>query len=257
MRSNFRWAPLIFGMTICFGIATPIFLGQQQPVAAQSTPTKKAKLKLKVRRQPPAPPSRGYPAVGDAAISRGNCADPGVKLVALAPSFVQKGLNSGDSEERSVWGQTTMEHPTVWFLVPLTDRLTQLEFFLQNREGQVIYQSKIPTPSKDGIMGVRIPQSKSLELNKHYLWTLKARSSCGGPLKFVDGWMQRVSLPVGTDVSSNPTQVYVDRGIWYDAVNSLAQQRLMEPNNAQLQQDWRDLLGSVNLVGIGQQPLLP
>ncbi len=259
MRANFRFAPIILGMMIGLGIATPILLGQQHHLAAQQTPPKKTKLKLKVRTQPRAPESRGFPAVRDAAISRGNCVNPGAKLIALAPKFVQTGLNNGDSEQ-SVWGQTTMEYPTVWFFVPFTDRSTQLEFVLQNQHNEIIDRSSIPTPTKDGIIGVEIAKrQKPLELNKHYHWTLKAKVFCGGSApenKYVDGWIQRVSLPAGIDISSNPTQTYVDRGIWYDAVTSLAQQRLLEPNNVQLKQDWRDLLGSTNLEDIAEQPLL-
>jgi Domain of Unknown Function (DUF928) len=261
MKANFCLAPIILGMTISLGIATPILLGQQHHLAAQQTPPQKTKPKLKVRRQPPAPTtSRGFPAMRDAAISRGNCLNPGAKLVALAPKFDQKGLNNGDSEEQSVWGQTTMEYPAVWFFVPFIDSSTQLEFVLQNQNNEIIYQSNISTPEKDGIIGIEIPKSqKLLELNKHYHWTLKAKILCGGSApenKFVDGWIQRVSLPAGIDISSNPTQIYVDRGIWYDAVTSLAQQRLEEPNNVQLKQDWRDLLGSTNLEDIAEQPLL-
>jgi Domain of Unknown Function (DUF928) len=259
MRSNFRLAPIILAMTISIGIATPILLGQQHHLAAQQTPPKKTKPKLKVRTQPPAPPSRGFPAVRDAAISRGNCLNPGAKLVALAPKFVQTVLNNGDTEQ-SVWGQTTIERPTVWFFVPFTDRSTQLEFVLLNQNNEIVDRSRIPTPAQDGIIGVEIAKSqKPLELNQHYHWTLKAKILCGGSVpekKFVDGWIQRVSLPGGIDMSSNPTQIYVDRGIWFDAVTSLAQQRLKEPNSAQLKQDWRNLLGSISLEKIAEQPLL-
>jgi Domain of Unknown Function (DUF928) len=259
MGSDFRLVPIILGMTISIGIAMPIFLREQPYLAAQQTSPKK-RPKLRVRNQPSPPPSRGFPSVRDAAISRGNCLNPGAKLVALAPRFVQKSLKNGDIDEQSVWGQTTIDHPTVWFFVPFIDRSTQLEFFLQDQNDEVIYQSIIPTPTKDGVIGVKIPQGqKPLELNKHYHWTMKATVSCGGSSpekKFVDGWMQRVSLPAGIDISVNPTQVYVDRGVWYDAVTSLALQRLSEPNNAQLKQDWKDLLGSTALEEIVQQPLL-
>jgi Domain of Unknown Function (DUF928) len=263
MRSIFRLVPIILGMTISIGIATPIFLGQHHHLAAQQNPPKppkKTKLKLKFLTQPPAPPSRGFPAVRDAAISRGNCVNPGAKLVALAPNFVLTGLKNGDSNEQSVWGQTTIERPTVWFFVPFTDRSTQLEFVLQNQNNEIIDRSSIPTPTQDGIIGVEIAKSqKPLELNQHYHWTLKAQVSCGGSApekKYVDGWIQRVGLPAEIDISSNPTQIYVDRGIWYDAVTSLAQQRLIEPNNVQLKQDWRDLLSSTNLAEISEQLLL-
>jgi Domain of Unknown Function (DUF928) len=255
MRSTFRWQSAILTMIISIGVTAPVFLGQSHySIAAPK------KIKLKVRSQPKAPPSRGFPAVPDAAISRGNCLNPGAKLVALAPKFVQKALNNGDVEEQSVWGQTTIERPTVWFFVPFIDRSTQLEFILQNREDEEIYSSVIPTPAKDGVIGVKVKSQKPLELNQHYHWTLKAKVSCGASepeTKFVDGWIQRVNLPAGIDISTNPTQVYVDRGVWYDAVTSLAQQRLKEPSNVQLQQDWKALLGLTHLEEIAKYPLLP
>jgi Domain of Unknown Function (DUF928) len=258
MRSNFHWVPIILGMIISIGIATPTFFDQQH-VAARSNSPKKAKTNLK-RSQPPAPPSRGFPAMREAAISRSTCPNPGAKLVALAPIFIQKDLNNGDIEEQSVWGQTTMAYPTLWFFVPFTDRSTQLEFVLQNQNNEIVYRSSIPTPAKDGIIGMEIPKSqKPLELNQHYRWTMKTKVSCGGSSpekKFVDGWIQRVRLPAGIDISSNPTQVFVDRGIWFDAVTSLAQQQLNEPNSAQLKEDWRNLLGSISLEKIAEQPLL-
>jgi Domain of Unknown Function (DUF928) len=259
MRSDFHWVPIILGMIISIGIAMPIFLEKYHHVAAQSNSPKKTKINLKVRRQPPAPPSRGFPAMREAAISRSTCPNPGAKLVALAPIFTQKDLNNEDIEEQSVWGQTTMAYPTLWFFVPFTDRSTQLEFVLQNQKNEIIYQSSIQTPLKDGIIGIEISKNqKPLELNKHYCWTLKAEIICGGSSpekKYVDGWIQRVIMPTGIDISSNPTQIYVDRGIWYDAVTSLAQQR-QELDNLRLRQDWRDLLGSVALEKIANQPLL-
>jgi hypothetical protein len=192
---------------------------------------------------------------GEAAISRGNCFNSGSKLVALAPKFSQKGLNGGEFEEQSVWGKTAMEYPTVWFFVPFGDRSTQLEFVLQNREDEVIYSSMISTPSQDGVVGVKIPKSqKPLVLDRHYRWTLKAKFGCGESApeqRYVDGWIQRVGLPAGVDVASNP-----DRGIWYDAVTSLAERRSQEPNNVQLKQDWRELLKAVNLEMLAVQPLL-
>jgi hypothetical protein len=282
---------VILGMVVGLGVVMLCIPKQQNYLAAQQTPTKKLRPKLPTRSQPSAPPSRGlpsvrggaiappplpvpgfpamrdravafppppskgFPAMREAAISRGSCFNSGSKLVALAPKFSKKALNSGESEEQSVWGKTTMEYPTVWFFVPFGGRSTQLEFVLQNREDEVIYSSMIPTPSQDGVVGVKIPKSqKPLVLDRPYRWTLKAKFGCGESApeqRYVDGWIQRVGLPAGVDVASNP-----DRGIWYDAVTSLAERRSQEPNNMQLKQDWRELLKAVNLEMLAVQPLL-
>jgi Domain of Unknown Function (DUF928) len=281
MKSDFRWVSISLGIAISLGTTISIFLRQQNQVVAQLSSPKKTKLNLKfgnqhfekpsrrfppllgrVRSQPFAPPSRGFPNVRDSGISFFTCKESFSKpLVALAPKFIQNDLI--DKNIESVWGQTTMEHPTLWFFVPFMDRSTQLEFVLQNRESEEIYQSIISTPAKDGIIGVKIPKSKKpLELNQHYHWRLQATFFCdqskklGERVTSVDGWIQRVSLPVGIDISNNPTQIYVDKGIWYDAVTSLAQQRLKEPNDIQLRQDWKDLLGSTDLKEIENYSLL-
>jgi Domain of Unknown Function (DUF928) len=289
-------SPTILGMVISLGVVMLCIPKQQNYLAAQQTQTKKSRPKLPIRSQPsappsrglptmrdgaiapdpspapgfpamqdravafPPPPSRGFPAMREAAISRGSCFNSGSKLVALAPKFSQKALNSGESEEQSVWGKTTMEYPTFWFFVPFTDRSTQLEFVLQNREDEVVYSFIVPTPLQDGIVGVKIPKSqKPLVLDRLYRWTLKAKLVCGESApeqRYVDGWIQRVGLPAGIDVVSNPAQVYVDRGVWYDAVNSLAEQRLKEPRNVRLRQDWRELLGTVKLEEFAVQPII-
>jgi Domain of Unknown Function (DUF928) len=289
-------SPTILGMVISLVVVMLCIPKQQNYLAAQQTQTKKSRPKLPIRSQPsappsrglptmrdgaiapdpspaqgfpamqdravafPPPPSRGFPAMREAAISRGNCFNSGAKLVALAPKFSQKALNSGESEEQSVWGKTTMEYPTFWFFVPFTDRSTQLEFVLQNREDEVVYSFIIPTPLQDGIVGVKIPKSqKPLVLDRPYRWTLKAKLVCGESApeqRYVDGWIQRVGLPAGIDVVSNPAQVYVDRRVWYDAVNSLAEQRLKEPRNVRLKQDWRELLGAVKLEEFAVQPII-
>jgi hypothetical protein len=56
--------------------------------------------------------------------------------------------------------------------------------------------------------------------------------------------------------AGNKSDTYNEKGIWYDAVTSLAQQRLQKPQDVRLQKDWSDLLESANLEEISQQPLL-
>jgi Domain of Unknown Function (DUF928) len=254
MIFNLRLLPTVVGITISLGVAWPLLLGQQYLAIGKSTTTKK----FKVRRPPPPPSSadmRGFPGGREAAINRACSIAAGARLVALAPEFVKT-----EGGERSVWGQTTQANPTLWFFVAAVDRSAPLEFFLQDRDDNVIYESVIPAPVKDGVIGVKIPQGqKPLVIDRPYRWTLKAKFGCGESTpeqRYVDGWIQRVGLPAGIDVVSNPAQVYVDRGIWYDAVNSLAEQRLKEPRNVQLRQDWRELLGAMKLEEFAVQPLI-
>jgi hypothetical protein len=256
MIFNLRLLPTVLGITISLGVAWPLLLGQQHLAIGKSTTTKK----FKVRRPPPSPSSadmRGFPGGRSAAINRACSIAADARLVALAPEFVKTAAEGG---ERSVWGQTTQANPTLWFFVAAVDRSAPLEFFLQDRDDKVIYESVIPAPVRDGVIGVKIsPGQNSLMLDRPYRWTLKAKFGCGESAqeqRYVDGWIQRVGLPVGIDIVTHPAQVYVDRGIWYDAVNSLVEQRLKEPRNVWLRQDWRELLGAVKLEEFAVQPLI-
>lgn len=242
---------IALGLIISLGTSIPIVLSQQQPSIAQQLKPKK-----KVPR-PPAPSfSRGVPGNRTASVSMGSC---NLDLIALAPEFSSK---SSQTTEKSVWGQTISQHPTFWFFVPATSPSTQLEFSLQNEREEDIYRTTVPTPPQAGTIGIKIPTSQQpLQPDRNYRWTLKARVPCGtsAPNRVhVDGWVTRVNLP-GVSPQSN-SDIYAQKGLWYDAVTSLAQQRLQKPNDLQIEQDWSDLLESGNLQSalqsIAKQPLL-
>ena len=50
--------------------------------------------------------------------------------------------------------------------------------------------------------------------------------------------------------------IYALSGSFTDALTNLAQLRRQRPNDADLKTDWQDLLGSVNLEGIIDAPLI-
>jgi hypothetical protein len=245
-NTTFHPLSIVLGIAISLGIAIPLALIPPDPLTAQQLKKKKPVP------PPPAPPAKGFP--GNRTVSASMSGNCDLRLVALAPEFSAN--NSDRTSERSIWGQTTAERPTFWFFVPATPASTQLEFSLQNRQGEDIYRAPLPTPPQPGVIGVAIPASQNaLQLDRDYRWTLKAKVPCGTGTGtalnrvYVDGWVKRVSM-------GNKSATFVEEGIWYDAVNSLAQQRLQKPNDIQLQQEWNDLLESGNLDDIAKQPIL-
>jgi len=50
--------------------------------------------------------------------------------------------------------------------------------------------------------------------------------------------------------------IYAEKGIWTDAVSTLADLRKANPNDPQLEQDWDDLLKSVGLDRVAQATLV-
>ena len=200
---------------------------------------------------PPPTPKRDFPANRSVSASQGTC---DLKLVALAPEF--KRTTANQITETHVWGQTTISNPTLWFFIPSAPPGTKLEFSLQDRQEQDIYRSSITTPTQPGVIGIQLPAGQPLlQLNRDYRWTLTAKVPCDNaePTRVhVDGWIARVNLAVGYKNMYN----YAREGIWYDAVTSLAQERLQKPNDPGLKQDWIDLLKLVNLNQIADRPLL-
>jgi Domain of Unknown Function (DUF928) len=237
---------LLLGIMLMPVMNMPLVFAQQN-----TSTTQQSKPKKKIP-PPPAPPSRGVPGNRTASASMsGNSCD--LKLIALAPQFDLR--SSGQISEKSVWGQTTAQHPTFWFFIPATSPSTQLNFSLQNQQEEDIYRVQVPTPQQPGVIGVKIPSSQqSLLTNRNYRWTLKAKVPCGSSSPnrvYVDGWVTKVNSP--TAISNNS---YAEKGIWYDAVTNLALQRLQKPDDLAIKQDWIDLLESVNLGEIAKQPLV-
>jgi Domain of Unknown Function (DUF928) len=243
----FRYFQVILGIAI--GVSM-IPMAIVQPDLSLAQPVKKKKVP-----PPPAPPTKGFPGnrTVSASMSGSSC---DLNLVALAPEFQQTA--SERISERSIWGQTTAERPTVWFFVPATPAATTLEFSLQNRQGEDVYRSAIHTPTQAGIIGIGIPdRHAALQLDRDYHWTLKAKVACGTATPnrvYVDGWMRRVSVP-----NQPVSNTLAEQGLWYDAVTSLARARSQSQSTtteSQLQQDWNDLLNSANLEAITTQPIL-
>jgi hypothetical protein len=232
---------LTFGMNI-----VPI---QQDTLnARQLNPKKKLS-------PPPAPKSRGVPGkrTVSASMSGTNCE---LNLIALAPQFIQN--TAGQTSETSVWGKTISSYPTFWFFIPATQPSTKIEFSLQDTE-EDIYRVNIPIPQQPGIIGIKIPTTqKPLQLDRDYHWTLKAKV-CDGTSTVnrvhVDGWITKVELPKIIS-KSNSSELYINNGIWYDAVTSLAQQRSQQPKDISILQNWSDLLESVNLAELSDRPLV-
>ena len=49
--------------------------------------------------------------------------------------------------------------------------------------------------------------------------------------------------------------VYSESGYWFEALENLAELKLSQPNNSEINTAWKDLLVSVGLGHIAQAPL--
>jgi Domain of Unknown Function (DUF928) len=215
---------------------------------------------------PPPPPDRGAPGNRGEGASRG-CIAGSQPLMALVPEQTLS-TTSDATPITQVWGLTSVEHPRFWFSVPYESaKVSAIEFVLQNHQDQTVYRTPISIPSTPGIISVQLPSTVGgLETNQQYHWFLKVRSMCepdqGLTLDYVEGWVQRTQLDQGLSdrlTQASPQQqaaLYAEHGIWYDALTTLAELRLAQPENRAIAQDWTELLKAVGLENLATQPLL-
>ena len=166
-----------------------------------------------------------------------------------------------------VQGLTTSERPTFWFYVPYTQDLanSSAKFILQDSTGTNIYEDAIALPSKPSIIGISLPSTASLEVDKTYHWYLKVRcnqETASIPV-YVEGDIKRINLDEHVmqqlEAAIQPRQkiiIYAEKGIWFDALNMLAQIRISNSNDASIEKDWQSLLQSINLDNIATMPLI-
>lgn len=229
--------------------------------AQSSRPINKNPGNAKVRSQPPPQPQQespdfsGYGRPGRRAGggSRSPCPPIEPPLTALMPV--------------TNWGKTVAERPTFWFYVPYSPQAAPAgEFVLQEEGGNDVYRTPFTLPKTPGFVSFSTPSTEApLEINKSYRWYFKLYcepQKASAPV-FVEGWVQRVALTPELESQLRSAKareygVYAANGIWYDAVASLAQLRLINPLNSRLDNDWANLLGSrgVGLERLNQESIV-
>lgn len=160
-------------------------------------------------------------------------------------------------------GFTVTERPTIFVYVPQTTAKKAV-FNLEDEQANQYYQTTLRLPNKPGVMAVQIPNSSpALKTGKNYQWTLVM--ICHEDLEpdspWVSGWIRRVesnpSLKNQPKVTASLELVskLAGMGIWYDSLSTLAQLKRAQPNNRTVATSWQELLNSVGLNELANQPL--
>lgn len=221
---------------------------------------------------PPPPPDRSAAGSRSGAASRG-CDAANQTVTALVPTY-QQTLNQGTPAVvpiTQVWGLTNTENPNFLFFVPYNaSSIANIEFVLQEQtqnKSQTLYRTYVTPPESPGIISVHLPPSEgSLQVGKMYHWFFKVRVQCDQTqptkLDYVDGWVQRINqnstLTAQLQQATLPQKatLYAANGVWYDAIMSLTELRLSNPQNETLLAQWTTLLDSAGLEEIANQPLI-
>jgi Domain of Unknown Function (DUF928) len=232
---------------------------QAKPIPSNSdsrTPTSAPRNKTVRFRLPALPP--GYPPGGRVrgGARRGLCPATNPQFTALVP-FTQPAPSV-----MHVWGLTTTERPTLWFYVPFgKNSAYPAEFILQDEEANPIYKSAIALPQQPGVISVSLPASvPPLAVGKRYRWffNVYCEPQQQAPPLYVEGVVQRVNLSpavVQQLQTAQPRQkvaIYAENGIWYEAINTLAELRQKNPQDVSLQTQWQDLLEGIGLGDVAK-----
>jgi hypothetical protein len=206
------------------------------------------------------PPGRSAPGRNRGGGTRGECPVVAQELTALVP-FVETPERDNLAPSTDVWGYTSLERPTLWVYMPYTAAQgVPLQFSVQDEDTAVqLFEITIPAPKQAGFLAIPLPVDQpGLQVGKFYKWFLEAKCQApnGGTATtpiYVSGILVRDRLDPGlASQLSNLSQrqrasLLAQQGFWFDALNLLASQRRQNPDLTALKEDWRSLLGSMNL----------
>ena len=211
---------------------------------------------------PPPPPNQGYPPGSlRGGASRGDCPTVETQLTSLFPATIDSAGNGTPVE--SVWGLTTLSHPTFWFYVPysLTDNRLG-EFVLLDGDRNYVYQLSDIRSSEAGIIQIALPPSlPPLEIGKRYQWAFMIHCEVDNPI-FTQGSIERIAAAaplanqLARSTASERAVFFANHGIWFDALTTLAELHLANPNDRSIGASWHSLMQSVGLAEMADQPLL-
>lgn len=161
-------------------------------------------------------------------------------------------------------GITTLARPTFLAYLPPTSA-KQAFLMLEDEDNNYLYHTTFDLPGDDGIVSFPMPDTApALEPDKYYKVSLAM--ICGQVLDpndpVVEGWIKRIErdgLPEPQLSQVTPLELgawYASNGIWFDALQVLADLRKAEPDNGAAIAAWEELLQSVELDVMGTVTLL-
>ncbi len=196
------------------------------------------------------PPNRGAPGETQDLGSRPLCKKVAIPFTSVSPS--------------TNWGETLELYPTFWLYLPY--QASSVRLILRDEPTQEeLYRTTFAVSDGDGVARFQLPETAPpLEVDRLYNWQFDFICDAENRSRFrVRGLIVRRSSPEGlqTQLSGGTPQeriaLLAEGGFWYDALTSLAEQRL-SASDPSLEAGWTSLLGhsSVGLEELSEKPLL-
>lgn len=168
-------------------------------------------------------------------------------------------------------GFTTAAYPQFFWYLPKTIAKS-MQFSLyqgteQDPEKALLYQKRLNTPEQAGVVSLTLPQDANvppLAAGQTYYWTVSLLCEPDDPLKDIhaEGWVERVTVEpdlaqaLAIAKPSDRPQIYAQNGLWFDTLSSLAALRCTNAQSSALAKSWSELLTSVQLGRLAEQPLI-
>ncbi|RCJ19646.1 hypothetical protein A6770_05755 [Nostoc minutum NIES-26] len=162
-------------------------------------------------------------------------------------------------------GLTVEKYPTFFVYIPPTSSHV-VEFELhEGSKNQVVYKTRFIAPDNAGVVSLSLPNNKTVEplqIGKNYRWffSVICNPEDSSENLLVQGWVQRIQ-PSATLVSQlqkaaprDRPRIYAEAGIWHETLTTLADLRYSNPQDLSLVTDWKELLKSVGLNDVAEEP---
>jgi len=230
----------------------------QSTTPKKTTPTRK---RSNVKFKPPKGQPKPKMAIGGGRRNNGMCQQSGeVASLGLQSKTIDKALVP--LLPSSKLGLTASSHPKFMVYVPQTSAKV-LEFTFYNEEEEGIYQTQVNLENTPGIVSFSLPKTEpGLKIGRDYRFVVSIICQQSGPQNpFSEGLVRRISpdsafkYQLNKPKSLEQVMVYSESGYWFEAVANLAELKLSQPNNSEINTAWKDLLTSVGLGGISQASL--
>jgi hypothetical protein len=195
-------------------------------------------------------PDRGYPSGRrrGAASRQETCPAEYLDLTALIPE--------------TNFGLTWSNNPSFWYYIPeAQDTPLVGELVIQNSTGEqsiIIHRDLIELDPQGGIFKISPDLEQDFEDGETYTLFFKIYCDLRNPedYNYVSSQIQKNPMPVDIETEivasslSERLQLYAEYGVWYDLVSELGQELLEDPNNADLQEMWDELLEKTDLENL-------
>jgi Domain of Unknown Function (DUF928) len=152
-------------------------------------------------------------------------------------------------------GLTVSDRPHLWFYLPKTTAQT-LELSLFDAQMNGLYQTTLSIDEWMGLVNLPWPQTApKLHRNQLYYWTIALVCNPRDRTDdwVVGGWIKRIEVDqklraalAATD--ADPISLYIQRGLWHEALSILSEQRRNEPGNSTLATIWSKILQAIDLT---------